>query len=277
MLWKICLKRFRWFIYCLILAVLFALPAAYGDGESGGAFGAIAFFIFVPAAFVTFVWAAYAAVRDIINVRKGGALPEDKPSVVSAAAGKLRDEAAVVNELDSHGRAKYFILRILGVLLVIGGIALIIKDTVVIGTIVLIAGGALWIAASPKSFNETTDGMKMVTCPKEMTIEELYNGIRGMSTALGAPYIGRVKTIPGDTILFGPDNDGWFAYIYKSLDGRSFYAALSDFTATIETPAPKAPAPDTAEDGESETDYDGVLEEIYTAVKHCADRARTGA
>ena len=105
MLWKICLKRFRWFIYCLILAVLFALPAA-SDGESGGAFGAIAFFIFVPAAFVTFVWAAYAAVRDIINVRKGGALPEDKPSVVSTAAGKLRDEAAVVNELDSHGRAK---------------------------------------------------------------------------------------------------------------------------------------------------------------------------
>ena len=32
-----------------------------------------------------------------------------------------------------------------------------------------------------------------------------------------------------------------------------------------------------AEDGEAETDYDGVLEEIYTAVKHCADRARTGA
>lgn len=202
MLWKICLKRFRWFIYCLILAVLFALPAA-SDGESGGAFGAIAFFIFVPAAFVTFVWAAYAAVRDIINVRKGGVLPEDKPSVVSTAAGKLRDEAAVVNELDSHGRAKYFILRILGVLLAVGGIALIIKDAVVIGTIVLIAGGALWIAASPKSFNETTDGMKMVTCPKEMTIEELYRGIRGMSTALGAPYIGRVRTIPGDTILFG--------------------------------------------------------------------------
>ena len=275
MLWKICLKRFRWFIYCLILAVLFALPAA-SDGESGGAFGAIAFFIFVPAAFVTFVWAAYAAVRDIINVRKGGALPEDKPSVVSTAAGKLRDEAAVVNELDSHGRTKYFILRILGVLLAVGGIALIIKDAVVIGTIVLIAGGALWIAASPKSFNETTDGMKMVTCPKEMTIEELYRGIRGMSTALGAPYIGRVKTIPGNTILFGPDADGWFAYVYKSLDGRSFYAALSDFTATIETPVPD-PAPDTAGDGEAETDYDGVLEEIYTAVKHCADRARTGA
>ena len=118
--------------------------------------------------------------------------------------------------------------------------------------------------------------MKMVTCPKEMTIEELYRGIRGMSTALGAPYIGRVKTIPGDTILFGPNADGWFAYVYKALDGRSFYAALSDFTATIETPAPD-PAPDAAEDGEAETDYDGVLEEIYTAVKHCADRARTGA
>ena len=159
-------------------------------------------------------------------------------------------------------------------LLAVGGIALIIKDAVVIGTIVLIAGGALWIAASPKSFNETTDGTKMVTCPKEMTIEELYRGIRGMSTALGAPYIGRVKTIPGDTILFGPDADGWFAYVYKALDGRSFYAALSDFTATIETPA-QNPAP--AADGETETDYDGVLEEIYTAVKHCADRARTGA
>ena len=63
--------------------------------------------------------------------------------------------------------------------------------------------------------------------------------------------------------------------MYKALDGRSFYAALSDFTATIETPAPN-PAPDAA-DGETETDYDGVLEEIYTAVKHCADRARTGA
>lgn len=113
--------------------------------------------------------------------------------MVSTAAGKLRDEAAVVNELDSHGRTKYFILRILGVLLVVGGIALIIKDAVVIGTIVLIAGGALWIAASPKSFNETTDGMKMVTCPKEMTVEELYRGIRGMSTALGAPYIGRSR------------------------------------------------------------------------------------
>lgn len=273
MLWKICLKRFRWFIYCLILAVLFALPAA-SDGESGGAFGAIAFLIFVPAAFVAFVWAAYAAVRDIINVRKGGALPEDKPSVVSTAAGKLRDEAAVVNELDSYGRAKYFILRILGVLLVVGGIALIIKDAVVIGTIVLIAGCALWIAASPKSFNEATDGMKMVTCPKEMTIEELYRGIRGMSTALGSPYIGRVRTIPGDIILFGPNAVGWFAYVYKALDGRSFYAALSDFTATIETPA-QNPVP--AADCETETDYDGVLEEIYTAVKHCADHASTGA
>lgn len=271
MLWKVCLKRFRWFIYCLILAVLFILPAA-SDGESGGAFGAIGFFILLPAALAAFAWAVYAAVRDIINVHRGGALPEDKPSVVSAAAGKLRDEAAVVNELDSHGRAKYFILRILGVLLVIGGLALIIKDSVVIGTIVLIAGGALWIAASPKSFNETTDGMKMIPCPKEMTIDELYRGIRGMSTALGAPYIGKVKTIPGDTILFGPDADGWFAYVYKSLDGRSFYAALSDFTAAIETPAPNQ-----SEDDGTETDYDGVLEEIYTAVKHCAGHAHTGA
>ena len=67
--------------------------------------------------------------------------------------------------LDSTAVQKYFILRILGVLLVVGGIALIIKDAVVIGTIVLIVSGALWIAASPKSFNETTDGMKMVTCP----------------------------------------------------------------------------------------------------------------
>ena len=275
MLWKICLKRFRWFIYCLILAVLFALPAALGDGESGGAFGAIAFFIFVPAAFVAFVWAVYAAVRDIINVRRGGAMPEDKPSVISSAAGKLRDEAAAVNELDSHGRSKYFIFRMLGALMIVGGVALIGRDSVIIGTLVVIGGGALWIAASPKSFNETTDGMKMIPCPKEMTVEELYRGIRGMSTALGAPYIGRVKTVPGDTILFGPNADGWFAYVYKALDGRSFYAALSDFTATIETPAP-----DTASDvsdGETETDYDGVLEEIYTAVKYCADRARTGA
>lgn len=276
MLWKICLKRFRWFIYCLILAVLFALPAALGDGESGGAFGAIAFFIFVPAALVAFVWAVYAAVRDIINVRRGGAMPEDKPSVISSAAGKLRDEADAVNELDSHGRSKYFIFRMLGALMIVGGVALIGRDSVIIGTLVVIGGGALWIAASPKSFNETTDGMKMIPCPKEMTVEELYRGIRGMSTSLGVPYIGRVKTVPGDTILFGPNADGWFAYVYKSLDGRSFYAALSDFTATIETPAPN-PAPESAEDGETETDYDGVLEEIYIAVKHCADRARTGA
>ena len=276
MLWKICLKRFRWFIYCLILAVLFALPAALGDGESGGAFGAIAFFIFVPAALVAFVWAVYAAVRDIINVRRGGAMPEDKPSVISSAAGKLRDEAAAVNELDSHGRSKYFIFRMLGALMIVGGVALIGWDSVITGTLVVIGGGALWIAASPKSFNETTDGMKMIPCPKEMTVEELYRGIRGMSTTLGAPYIGRVKTVPGDTILFGPNADGWFAYVYKSLDGRSFYAALSDFAATIETPAPN-PAPESAEDGETESDYDGVLEEIYIAVKHCADRAHTGA
>ena len=276
MLWKICLKRFRWFIYCLILAVLFALPAAYGDGESGGAFGAIAFFIFVPAAFAAFMWAVYAAVRDIINVHKGGALPEDKPSVASAAVGKLRDEAAAVSELDSHGRSKYFILRMLGALLICGGVALIGRDSVIIGTLVVIGGGALWIAASPKSFNETTDGMKMIPCPKEMSVEELYQDIRGMNTALGAPYLGKIKTVPGDAIIFGPDAGGWFAYVYKALDGRSFYAALSDFTATIETPAPN-PAPDAADDSEAEIDHDGVLEEIYTAVKHCAGRARTGA
>lgn len=271
MLWKVCLKRFRWFIYCLILAVLFILPAA-SDGESGGAFGAIGFFIFLPAALAAFAWAVYAAVRDIINVHRGGALPEDKPSVISAAAGKLRDEAAVVNGLDSHGRAKYFILRILGVLLLCGGVALIIRDAVVFGTLVLIGGVALWIAASPRSFNETADGVKMIPCPQGMTIEELYRGIRGMSTALGAPYLGKISTVPGDAILFGPDSGGWFAYVYKSLDGRSFYAALSDFTATIETPATNQ-----SEDDGTETDYDGVLEEIYTAVKHCADHAHTGA
>lgn len=273
MLWKICLKRFRWFIYCLILAALFILPATT-DWEYGGAFGAIGFFIFVPAAVVALVWAIYAAVRDIINVRRGGALPEDKPSAVSAAADRLRDEAAVVNELDARGRAKYFIFRILGALLIVVGIVLIIRDSVVAGTLVVIAGGTLWILASPKSFNETAEGMKMVTCPEDMTIEELHRSIRGMSTALGSPYIGRVKTIPGDTILFGPDSNGCFAYVYKTLDGRSFCAALSDFTATIETPA-AAPAP--AADGEAEPDYAGVLEEIYAAVKHCADFARTGA
>ena len=277
-MFKVLIKRFRWALYCAVIfvALVFlsdALTASAGDGA--GIIGTFAIFVFLPAGVIALIWAIVEAVKDIVRVRvKGEAPPEDKPTVGAECAAKLKAGHAEFKSLDAAGKRRYIILRVLAVVLAAVSIMLFIKELIVVPTLVIIVAVALWLAASPKAYNAAVEGVRMLSCSAELTVEKLAGDIAALDSPLGTPYLARIKFVPGKSLVFGPDSEGEYLYIYKNAQGAPLYLAANPESAFIEEcltkplRAPYEPRP--GETGEEliidRPDTDTLLDELTDAV-----------
>ena len=150
MLGKVCLKRLRFVLYA-VLFFLLTLDITNRTGD--GLIATVCIWLALPLAFIAMVWWIYACVRDTVRLLRDGVAPEDAPTWAEYAVWWVQDELAEIAALDGRGKARFFLFRVGGVLLSALGLVLIVRDSVVLGTLLLIAGLTLCISASPQSVN----------------------------------------------------------------------------------------------------------------------------
>ena len=150
----------------------------------------------------------------------------------------MQDELAEIAALDGRGKARFFLFRVGGVLLSALGLVLIVRDSVVLGTLLLIAGLTLCITASPQSVNRNCPDQKQLACPPDVTVASLYAAFASVDTPLGKPFLGRIKTIDGDVMIWGPNARDEYVYLYRSRSGRYLHLSSNIFPEWITTPIP---------------------------------------
>ena len=122
------------------------------------------------------------------------------------------------------------IFRVAVVLLIIGAvtgmIAASFSDTsIAAGLLLLIEGIVFWAMGNGNNpFNSATSPIRAVPGMKK-TVQELCDALDNTETQLGFPWLGRIRTIKNDTIIYGPSEEGVFVYGYYHF-GR-FYVTFS--------------------------------------------------
>ena len=217
MLAKVCLKRFRFVLYA---ALFFLITLHITDRTNSGLIATICIWFALPLAFIAFVWWIYACIRDIVRFFKSGAVPEDAPTWAERAVWWVQDELAEIASLDGRGKVRFFLFRVGGVALAALGLVLIVRDSIVLGTMLLIGGLALCVSASPQSVNRNSPDIKMLACPEGVTAESICNAFADVDTPLGKPYMGKIKTISSDAAIWGPNVGGEYIYLYASKNRR---------------------------------------------------------
>lgn len=217
MLGKVCLKRLRFVLYA-VLFFLLTLDITNRTGD--GLIATVCIWLALPLAFIAMVWWIYACVRDTVRLLRDGVAPEDAPTWAEYAVWWVQDELAEIAALDGRGKARFFLFRVGGMLLGALGLVLIVRDSVVLGTLLLIAGLTLCISASPQSVNRNSPDIKMLACPEGVTAESICNAFADVDTPLGKPYMGKIKTISSDAAIWGPNVGGEYIYLYASKNRR---------------------------------------------------------
>ncbi len=122
------------------------------------------------------------------------------------------------------------IFRVAAVLLIIGAvtgmIAASFSDTsIAAGLLLLIEGIVFWAMGNGNNpFNSAASPIRAVPGMKK-TVQELCDALGHTETQLGFPWLGRIRTIKNDTIIYGPSEEGVFVYGYYHF-GR-FYVTFS--------------------------------------------------
>ena len=141
-----------------------------------------------------------------------------------------------------YQRLAGIVFRTAADLLIIFGIAFVIwkhfiESSVIISTLLLIESICLWkmkhgsnLFNTPNSEIQTVPGIRI-------PITQLQQTFAGVKTQLGYPWIGKVKTIKQDSIIYGPSEDGFVVYGYY-LFGRFYVAGSTN---------PLFPAPEDAQ------------------------------
>ncbi len=94
-------------------------------------------------------------------------------------------------------------------------------------TLLLITSFTCLQFACASIYNSMNDTVKMVTNPKEVGLDAVFNAFEGLETILGKPWIGKIKSIRNKVIIFGPNVYG--EYIYIDTFGKgSINVAFSD-------------------------------------------------
>ena len=102
-----------------------------------------------------------------------------------------------------------------------------VSDTAIALCIMLIVEGiVLWAMGSGNNpFNSSISHICAVPGMNK-TVQELCDALRDTETQLGHPWLGKIRTIKEDTIIYGPSDEDVFVYGYYHF-GR-FYVAYSN-------------------------------------------------
>ena len=145
--------------------------------------------------------------------------------VVFAIAGS-RAEAPMTQWIVS------LIFRGAACLMVVGGITLMCRDhfepgALGVGVMLIIEAIVFWAMGSGNNpFNTEFSEIQAVR-GMSTPIDQLYQHFADVETQLGYPWIGKIRTINGDSIIYGPLEDGFYVYGYYVF-GRFFVAGSAN-------------------------------------------------
>ena len=98
----------------------------------------------------------------------------------------MSEEKMKFGDMSASLKLRYVIYRLLSLVVIVAGAMFIVKGyystfLISVGTVVLIIGVALWMMASPDSYNSSTDMVQMIAMDHPWKIEEFYIHLRGSS------------------------------------------------------------------------------------------------
>lgn len=208
-------------IACLLLGVFGTVE----DVMSGTPFEEAAVLLFVGVLFAAFFgWLAW-----LWRVRSPWKRAVEQ---TSAVADKVRENKEAYQQLSASLKKRVWKYRIVGSLISVFAICLWIAGDwetiwIVMGTIVLIVGVAVFMMGAPEDYNTMTDAGIMVGMDKHREIREFYEAFKEVQTPLGSAWLGRFYSSPYENIVFGPDSRGQFVYFYLDGSGEIGYIGYS--------------------------------------------------
>lgn len=96
-----------------------------------------------------------------------------------------------------------------------------------VGTVILIIGIAMWMMASPDSYNSSTDMVQMIAMDRPRKIDEFYEAYKDVQTPLGSCYLAEFRTMRRPALAFGPSSEGDYLYFWLTGDGNLGYIGYS--------------------------------------------------
>ena len=126
------------------------------------------------------------------------------------------------------------VFRTAAVLMVIGAVVYAVitsvsETAIALGIMLLVEGIVFWAMGSGNNpFNSSISPICAVPGMKK-TVQELCDALSSTETQLGFPWIGKIRTIKEDTIIYGPSDEGVFVYGYYHF-GRFYVASSNDLS-----------------------------------------------
>ena len=183
-------------------------------------------------------------------------------------------------------KMRRILYRLVGSVVAILGFGLILKfyySTVMIsvGTVILICGVAIWMAATPEDYNRADGVVKMITFGDTIRkIEDFYEAFKNVPTPLGSGYLGRFYTMKQPGLIFGPDEYGNYLYFWITNSGINGYLGYSDIPGFIKSRITEPLIPPKEDFADNTADYvcyhsDVILLQKYL-FESISSYARTG-
>ena len=129
------------------------------------------------------------------------------------------------------------VFRVAAVLLIIGAVICMIADSfsgtaIAAGLLLLIEGIVFWAMGSGNNpFHSDSSPIRAVPGMKK-TVQDLCDALGKTETQLGFPWLGKLRAVKDDTIIYGPSEEGVFVYGYYHF-GR-FYVTFSKDVSLLE-------------------------------------------
>lgn len=144
----------------------------------------------------------------------------------------MSDHKMKYSEMSGSLRLRYWMYRLLGAAGMAAGAMFIVKGSyseilISIGTVILIIGLAVWMMASPNSYNASTDMVQMLAMDHPRKIEEFYEAYKKEKTPLGSCYLAKFRTMKQPALAFGPNSQGDYLYFWLTGDGNLGYLGYS--------------------------------------------------
>ena len=244
------LNKIERFIYYWRMPIIFLIPffvllflCSRLEGNAAGIVGALWLFVDIPCLIFFTGRSIYLSIRSAITYHRTGIRDEvlifPELDFVSRVADSVSEEINSVKLLSLPMKFRYLAFRVLGIVLIVIGIAccFLFSDSfllLVIFTMVIIAGVTLWILANPARYNSKVEGIKMIPCHDKFTEGALYDVLLPFTTSLGAPRLTEVRSINKPVIVYGSASDAYIYVIYRSRFSDSFYISTLSSTALID-------------------------------------------
>lgn len=98
-------------------------------------------------------------------------------------------------------------------------------------TIILIEAIFLFMLAKGSVYNEAVDGIQLVS-DLHTPLDELFAAFKDVDTPYGRPWMGHVKSIEDECMIYGPTKDDSFLFCYYSFG--KFFVGESGYYATLQ-------------------------------------------